>query len=61
MAGMKGVLYLLLLCLTPTTFGSEDYYELLGVKKDADNREIRKAFKKLAVSMHPDKNQVDIS
>lgn len=54
---MKSALFLLLLCLTPTTFGNEDYYELLGVNKDADNREIRKAFKKLAVSMHPDKNQ----
>jgi DnaJ-class molecular chaperone len=36
----------------------EDYYELLGVPKNANNREIRKAFKKLAVTMHPDKNQV---
>jgi preprotein translocase subunit Sec63 len=36
----------------------EDYYELLGVPKNANNREIRKAFKRLAVTMHPDKNQV---
>lgn len=35
-----------------------DYYELLGVQKDAGNREIRKAFKKLALQYHPDKNKV---
>jgi len=36
----------------------KDYYELLGVPKNANDREIRKAFKRLAVTMHPDKNQV---
>ena len=36
----------------------KDYYELFGVPKNANDREIRKAFKRLAVTMHPDKNQV---
>lgn len=36
----------------------KNFYELLGVAKDADDRTIRKAFKKLAMTMHPDKNQV---
>lgn len=36
----------------------EDFYKLLGISKDADNREIRKAFKILAVKLHPDKNPV---
>lgn len=41
------------------SIAGEDFYELLGITKDADSREIRKAFKKLAVTLHPDKNQDD--
>ncbi|XP_076638706.1 dnaJ homolog subfamily C member 10-like [Colletes latitarsis] len=33
-----------------------DYYEILGVSKTADQKEIRRAFKKLVVIEHPDKN-----
>ncbi|VDM56904.1 unnamed protein product [Angiostrongylus costaricensis] len=36
---------------------NEDYYKLLGIEKDADDRTIRKAFKKLAIQKHPDKNK----
>ena len=35
-----------------------DYYTTLGVKRDATTKEIRSAFKKLALSSHPDKNKV---
>jgi DnaJ-class molecular chaperone len=34
----------------------KDYYEILRVKKDAGEEEIRKSYKKLAIKFHPDKN-----
>lgn len=36
----------------------EDFYLLLGVERSATTKEIRKAFKKLAITKHPDKNPV---
>lgn len=54
------LLSIVMICLLPLlALCGEDYYQILGLKRGATEGQIKKAFKKMAIKYHPDKNKND--
>ena len=53
------VLLLIIMNLMTISVSADDYYQILGIKKGAKDDEIRNAYKKRSVELHPDTNPGD--
>lgn len=51
-------IFLVLACLISVTLAA-DYYKVLGVDRDASDRDLKKAYRSLSRQYHPDKNRGD--
>ena len=50
---------LLLILSCDLSLAERDFYKILNVKKSATTNEVKKAYRKLAKELHPDKNKDD--
>ena len=57
MSKKRAIIGIILSILFTLSQCGEDYYKLLGVKRNASKQEIKRAFKKLSLKYHPDKNK----
>ena len=57
--GKAMVLLLIIMTLMTISVSADDYYQILGIKKGAKDDEIRNAYKKRSVELHPDTNPGD--
>jgi curved DNA-binding protein CbpA len=53
---MKIIQFLLILSSIIVVYGGKDLYKILGIKKNAKDRDIKRGYHKMALKWHPDKN-----